>query len=387
MKKTDVVSVEVNASQVPGIIQEQFKGLKELKQNVNEAIKKADKANDAAQVAKGKSAGLFQKKEAIESLQEATVNLADAQITATKAQKVSFEYQQKLAEMTKYLFALGVSNIAMNRSVVRELELKLKGASKEELDEFARQEIISVVKQLKAQEDIMKKQSDLTEKVKVHETTLRTHAQKDFEYDKKLREHEEHEKKQDGILRKHSEKDEEHDRLIAGNKQKTLEHDKMLAENKQKTLEHDKMLAENKQKTLEHDKMLAEKTKKDRNQDEEIARQAVMDVELGKRIDAGEEKDKSQDEEMARQAAKDEELAKMIEGLMESNLEKESQIRELKTICENLSKRISNHASMVEEKEMGILDRLNEKASKKMVLISYIIGLVGFLVAIIQFFI
>lgn len=26
MKKTDVVSVEVNASQVPGIIQEQFKG-------------------------------------------------------------------------------------------------------------------------------------------------------------------------------------------------------------------------------------------------------------------------------------------------------------------------------------------------------------------------
>ena len=359
MKKTDVVSVEVNASQVPGIIQEQFKGLKELKQNVNKAIKKADEAKDAAQVAKGKSAGLFQKKEAIESLQEATVNLADAQITATKAQKVSFEYQQKLAEMTKYLFALGVSNIAMNRSVVRELELKLKGASKEELDEFARQEIISVVKQLKAQEDIMKKQSDLTEKVKVHETTLRTHAQKDFEYDKKLREHEEHEKKQDGILRKHSEKDEEHDRLIAGNKQKTLEHDKMLAE----------------------------KTKKDRNQDEEIARQAVMDVELGKRIDAGEEKDKSQDEEMARQAAKDEELAKMIEGLMESNLEKESQIRELKTICENLSKRISDHASMVEEKETGILDRLNEKASKKMVLISYIIGLAGFLTAIIQFFI
>lgn len=147
------------------------------------------------------------------------------------------------------------------------------------------------------------------------------------------------------------------------------------------------MLAENKQKTIEHDKMLAEKTKKDRNQDEEIARQAVMDLELGKRIDAGEEKDKSQDEEMARQAAKDEELAKMIEGLMESNLEKESQIRELKTICENLSKRISDHASIVEDKEMGILDRLNEKASKKMVLISYIIGLAGFLAAIIQFFI
>ena len=194
MENTDIVSVEVNASQVPSIIQEQFNGLKALKQNVSEATKKAEAAKDSAKSAKEKSAGLFHKKEAIESLQEATVDLADAQISAAQAQEVSFEYQQKIAEITKYLFALGVSNIAMNRSVVRELELKLKGASEEELDEFARQEIIAVVKQLKAQEDIMKKQSDLTEKVKAHEVTLRSHA----------------------------EKDKEHDKLIAGNKQRRI---------------------------------------------------------------------------------------------------------------------------------------------------------------------
>ena len=48
---------------MPGIIQEQFKGLKELKQNVNEAIKKADKANDAAQVAKEENQqGYFRRK-------------------------------------------------------------------------------------------------------------------------------------------------------------------------------------------------------------------------------------------------------------------------------------------------------------------------------------
>ena len=178
MENTDIVSVEASASQVPSIIQEQFNGLKVLKQNVSEATKKAEAAKDSAKSAKEKSAGLFHKREAIESLQEATVDLADAQISAAQAQQVSFEYQQKIAEITKYLFALGVSNIAMNRSVVRELEFKLKGASEEELDEFARQEIIAVVKQLKAQEDIMKKQSDLTEKVKAHEVTLRSHAEK-----------------------------------------------------------------------------------------------------------------------------------------------------------------------------------------------------------------
>ena len=161
MENTDIVSVEVSASQVPSIIQEQFDGLTALKQNVSEATKKADAAKKSAKSAKEKSAELFHKKEAIESLQEATVDLAEAQISAAQAQEVSFEYQQKIAEITKYLFALGVSNIAMNRSVVRELELKLKGASEEELDEFARQEIIAVVKQLKAQEDIMKKNIQL----------------------------------------------------------------------------------------------------------------------------------------------------------------------------------------------------------------------------------
>ena len=331
MGNTDIVSAEASASQVPSIIQEQFNGLKVLKQNVSEAAKKAEEAKGSAKLAKEKSAGLFHKKDAIESLQEATVDLADAQISAAQAQEVSFEYQQKIAEITKYLFALGVSNIAMNRSVVRELELKLKGASEEELDEFARQEIIAVVKQLKAQEDIMKKQSDLAEKVKAHEV----------------------------ILRNHAEKDKEHDKLIAGNKQKTIEHDKVLAE----------------------------KAKKDISQDEEIARQAAMDAELGKRIDAGEEKDKNQDEEIARQAVKDEELAKQISQLMESNLEKETQIRELQEICEKLSKNISDNALAVDYKETSFLDRINEKASKKTVIVSYMVGIVGVIAAIVQFFI
>lgn len=120
------------------------------------------------------------------------------------------------------MFALGAANIAANRSVVRELELKLKGATKEELDEFARNEILTVIKQLKAQEDIMKKQSDLTEKVKAHEVTLKGYAQKSSEYDKKLKEYGEHAKTQDYILRGQTEKDKEHDRLIANNKQKQL---------------------------------------------------------------------------------------------------------------------------------------------------------------------
>ena len=112
-----------------------------------------------------------------------------------------------------------------------------------------------------------------------------------------------------------------------------------------------------------------------------------MATEFGKRIDAGEEKDKNQDEEIARQAAKDEELAKQISQLMESNFEKETQIRELQAICEKLSRNISDNALAVDDKETDLLDRINEKASKKSVIASYLIGLAGVIAAVVQFFI
>lgn len=98
-------------------------------------------------------------------------------------------------------------------------------------------------------------------------------------------------------------------------------------------------------------------------------------------------KDKSQDEEISRQAAMGAELAKHISQLLASNHEKELWVRELQSICEKLSKSISDNALVVKEKETSLLDRINEKASKNAVIVSYIIGLVGVIAAIVQFFI
>jgi hypothetical protein len=175
MTTTELQNVHVKESDIPSIITSQFSELKALQESVTHAINKAQQAKKSADRAKRKSAGLFQKKEAIESLQSATMDLAESQISATEAQKVSFTYQEKLGEIAKYLFGLGVANLAANRSVVRELELQLKGASEEELSDLARQEIINVVKQLKAQEDMMKKQADLALKVKKHHQEIKNH--------------------------------------------------------------------------------------------------------------------------------------------------------------------------------------------------------------------
>lgn len=168
----DSVVSGIDEKDLPILINRQIKKLKELDKSIKEAINSADRARESAERAEIMSAGFGKKKAAIEELQSAGVDLANAVQSGAEAQKVSFELQTKLAEITKYLFGLGVSNIASNRFVVRELEMRLKGASKEELSELALQELTLVVKQLKEQEDILQKQEDLSKTVKIHEEKL-----------------------------------------------------------------------------------------------------------------------------------------------------------------------------------------------------------------------
>ena len=166
MATNDMQISPIPPEDIPDVINTQFDELSKLKKKVDHANKKADQAKDSADSAYCKSAGLFQKKEAIESLQTATRDLAESQSAMADAQETMFKYQEKIGTVMKSLFSLGVANIAANRTVVRELELRLRGASEEELDDLARNEIVNVVKQLKAQEDIMNKQSKLADKVR-----------------------------------------------------------------------------------------------------------------------------------------------------------------------------------------------------------------------------
>lgn len=165
-ENVEASSLIVSEAEVPEIIGSQFTVMQEYKENLDIAKKKAIEAQSQALGSSEKKTGVFKNRTAIESLQETTLSLADAQLIAAEAQEKSFEYQKKLAEITKYLFGLGVSNIAANRCVVRELEMRLSNAKEEEIDELAREEIKNLVRELKMQEDIMQKQSSLNEKLK-----------------------------------------------------------------------------------------------------------------------------------------------------------------------------------------------------------------------------
>lgn len=166
--------IELKADDLPFVISQSFSEIEQSETKIKGSIIAAERAKDAAKAAKEKSAGWSftgsKKKEAIEALQDASCEISKAQESLTDAMKQFFQGQKKMAESIKKLYGLGLINMAANRTVVRELELKLKNASVEELSESARQEILNLIQQLKAQEDLYNRMERHKEAIE----TLRT---------------------------------------------------------------------------------------------------------------------------------------------------------------------------------------------------------------------
>ena len=156
-----VVVPNIDIGQLPQVIGKTIADIKKVDEKIRSAMVKANEAKGLADVASNKKAGfaLFgsDKKEAIEALQKSNVSLANALVDTVDANEQLFQNQKRMSEGLRYLFGLGVMNIAANRTVVRELEKKMKHASKEELSDLARHEINNVVLQLRAQEDMQYK--------------------------------------------------------------------------------------------------------------------------------------------------------------------------------------------------------------------------------------
>ena len=164
----------ISIEQLPTIIGNTFKHISEVDRKISNAVSRAEEAKKLADEASQKNAGWSffgsDKKEAIEALQSAAISQANALSDSVDANKELFNNQKKMSEALRYLFGLGVANMAANRTVVRELELKLKNASQEELSELARQEITNVILQLRAQEDMQYKLEN-------HDRILREHKE------------------------------------------------------------------------------------------------------------------------------------------------------------------------------------------------------------------
>ena len=167
---TDVMSLNmksVSVEDMPAVVQKSVVGLVEVEKKVNYALKKANEAKESALSNDSKKVGrFFGHKKNIESINEALCDVAEATSELADAQTIILDYMRKLSEVTKFLFQLGVSNIAANRTVVRELEKQLSSAKQGELSPYARQELLATIAQLKSQQDFMEKQDKTYAEVK-----------------------------------------------------------------------------------------------------------------------------------------------------------------------------------------------------------------------------
>lgn len=184
MNKTELSlknnAYEISIEDYPEIISSQIESISELEKRIKDSDSTAKNAmayvfGMSRYEIKGK--GIFKHKsgntkDIIDDTQNAIVKLAEAQQVSVEALIKSFEFQQKLTNVAKYLFDLGCCNIVANETAVRSIEAKLSGASGEQISALARQEAIAVLKRLKEQENILKKQEELKVKVKKNHERL-----------------------------------------------------------------------------------------------------------------------------------------------------------------------------------------------------------------------
>ena len=193
--ETESGIVSVNIETIPNIVAGRIEDISALENEVKQSEESAKDAMHfvSTQMARYQEKGVWifrhragNTKDIVKDTQVSVEKLAAAQQVSVSAMKKSFEFQKKLAETSKYLFELGCVNITVNRIAVSAIEAKLNGASKEEISELARQEMMAVVRQLKEQEDILKKQEFLSSKVKENSSRLNEKELLDKEQTEKI---------------------------------------------------------------------------------------------------------------------------------------------------------------------------------------------------------
>ncbi|MBE6699311.1 MAG: hypothetical protein E7584_03605 [Ruminococcaceae bacterium] len=228
-----IENVNVSEADLPDVISQQFESIVEIDRKIQEAEKSCATAKDASN--KMILAKALNQKDAINATQDAVRSLADSQTALTDAQKMLFENQQKMAIGMRYLLILGASSIAMNRVVIAELEAKLKQASKEQLSQKAREELIGVIKLLREQESAFSKQDRMSDQIKSHGSEIETIHRVDAKQD---------------------ETDKKHDSMIAENASKNVEQDKRLDARVKKDVEQDKELKKQQKIDKQHEEQI-----------------------------------------------------------------------------------------------------------------------------------
>lgn len=165
----------VTADNLPAALAAHFEQLAILEQKIQGADIRARESRTIALDAKKKFVGLFTHKKAVEALQDSALSFAQAQSDVIDAMRVSLAYQRKISEIINQMLLLCVSNLAGTRTLLGQLQDELKKVEKGDYSETTKAEMARIIRELKAQEDMMSKQAK--QSAMLHEHTVHIQEQ------------------------------------------------------------------------------------------------------------------------------------------------------------------------------------------------------------------
>ena len=259
----------IDASRIPALVEEQYGKLVKLDKQVGKAIKKAKNAEEAAERAGNCKKDIFHRKDALQTISGAVEALSEANMDNAQGLSEAFKFMQSLAEINQGLFGLAAMSTAANNTVLQQLELKLKGASKEKLSALARSELNRTISILKNQGNVLAEQDK--QKKRLEAMQLRLNALSN--------EGEQHDAQQDELLEQHSQTVQEHAQMIAANMEHDAQQDELLEQHSQTDQEHAQMIAANIEHDAQQDGLIAQNMEHDAQQDQQLAQHAEKDAE------------------------------------------------------------------------------------------------------------
>lgn len=267
-KTLDADQMIIDASKIPGLVDEQIKKLKALDEKVQDVLANAKDAKDSADRARScKKSGVLgiARADALETISDAVKALGDANESNAQGLSEVFGFMQSLAEISKGLFGLASMSMVAHNTVVQQLELKMRGASGEELSELAQNELERTISILKNQGNVLVEQDKQKKRLEAMQLRLNALSNEGEQHDVRLDAGEK--------------KDAEHDDRLNAGEQKDAEHDRRLDEGEQHDAQQDELIAENKEHDARQDQQIAENMEQDARQDQQLAQHAEKDAE------------------------------------------------------------------------------------------------------------
>lgn len=161
-EQTEIIHDEeptITANNLPEALVAHFEQLSLLEKKIKAADEHAQSARSMANDAKEKSSIYFGRGKILEALQNSVFHIAQAQGDIMDTMKVSFGYQKRISELINQMLRLCVSNLASTRNLLSQLRTELKKAEGGNYSEETKNEMSRIIRELKAQEDMMCKQA------------------------------------------------------------------------------------------------------------------------------------------------------------------------------------------------------------------------------------